>query len=293
MDPKIVIVSWFAVLGIISFSLAAAALAYEGMNRKKALPGAQAQGDWLFSGFHETVFSILYGKSDAETLCGIGRTEFGRLCRILHRKNDYERIVAMRAEGAACVFLSLVAAWAVSGSIPLALLSFTAGIAGFISLYVLPYSSLKNKAEERLFHVEDDLPRFLSLLEKAMDMPIDKAMLLTASKFRSPLSDDIIDSINKVSLGADGWQETLIDLARAYGLETFSDLVLEVINSYEQGVDIRHLVERKAHEVEQNRLYAVEAHDSKIKTLIYLPIIGLKILPLMVMICLPMLSDFL
>ena len=158
---------------------------------------------------------------------------------------------------------------------------------------MMPYSRLKSQVENKLFYVSDDLPRFLSLLEKAMDLPIDQAMLVTASKFDSPLSEDLIDSINKVALGANGWQETLLDLARTYEIENFSDLVLEIINSYEQGVNIRSLITRKAHEVEQSRMYAVESHDARIKTMIYLPIIGLKVLPLMALICLPMLGDIL
>ena len=96
-----------------------------------------------------------------------------------------------------------------------------------------------------------------------------------------------------MALGANGWQETLLDLARTYEIENFSDLVLEIINSYEQGVNIRPLVTRKAYEVEQSRMYAVESHDARIKTMIYLPIIGLKVLPLMALICLPMLGDIL
>lgn len=159
-------------------------------------------------------------------------------------------------------------------------------------LWVKPYSDIKSAAEERLFKIQDDLPRFLSLLEKAMDLPVDQAMLVTASRFSSPLSDDIMDSINKVSLGANGWTETLVDLAKIYKLDDFSDLMLEIVNSYEQGTNVRALVIRKSKEVEQNRLYAVESHDSKIKTLIFLPIIVFKVIPLMALICVPMMKDF-
>ena len=177
-------------------------------------------------------------------------------------------------------------------SIIIEVICFLIALTIFYIMWALPYNKLKSKADEKLFKIQDDLPRFLSLLEKAMDLPIDRAMLVTASHFQSPLSEDLIDSINKVSLGANGWTETLVDLARTYKIEDFSDLILEIVNSYEQGVNVRELVNRKATDVEQTRLFAVEAHDSKIKTLIFLPIIALKIIPLMLLICLPMIGDF-
>ena len=160
-------------------------------------------------------------------------------------------------------------------------------------LWYLPQKRMESEVADKLFYVKDDLPRFLSLLEKAMDLPIDQAMVVTASRFDSPLSQDLIDSINKVALGADGWQQTLMDLAKIYQIEDFSDLVLEIVNSYEQGVNVRPMVNRKSYEIEQSRMYAVEAHDAKIKTLIYLPVIVLKVLPLMALVCLPMLADVL
>ena len=83
-----------------------------------------------------------------------------------------------------------------------------------------------------------------------------------------------------------------MELAKVYNIESFNDLVLEIVNSYEQGVNIRPLINRKAFEIEQARLYDVEAHDAKIKTMIFVPVIALKVLPLMALICLPMLTDF-
>lgn len=292
MHASVIMVLCFATLSIIFLMLTLSCMVYDKTNRSKMLKENADAQDWLFSGFHHMVYGLFYKQPKSDTLCGISRREYERYCKILHRKNDFEAAVAMRIEGIFILLVCLVCAWLTASNILLTAVFALTGATGAMLLYGLPYSRLKGQVEDRLFRVKDDLPRYLSLLEKAMDMPIDKAMLLTASKFDSPLSEDIIDSINKVSLGADGWQSTLVDLARTYDIEVFSDLILEIINSYEQGVDIRPIVTRKAYEVEQNRLYAVEAHDSKIKTLIYLPIIALKILPLMAMICLPMLTNF-
>lgn len=298
MSSAILSSSVFAILAIFFISLSLASLIY-GRGVKKKTLGATTEGvkegeeeDWLFSGFHEAVFNLFYKDAKSDKLGGIDKAEYARYCKLLHRKNDFKNIVAMRMEGSILFLFCLLLAWIFSDNILFMAAFGVVGFAGYYLLYSVPYKKIQNQAEERLFHIQDDLPRYLSLLEKAMDMPIDKAMMLTATKFPSPLSEDIMDSIHKVSLGAEGWETTLMDLARTYNLEVFSDLVLEIIHSYDQGMDIRPVVTRKAKEVEEQRMFIVEAHDSKIKTLIYLPIIGLKILPLMAMICLPMLKDF-
>ena len=281
-----------SVIAIILFLIAIAVILYEKQKKSAAL-NKKADEDWLFSNFQRSIYNLFFKKSSSESLCGISRSEYKRYCRILHEPEQYENIIALRIEAVAISFIFLVLAYSLSFySIIIEVICFLIALTIFYIMWALPYNKLKSKADEKLFKIQDDLPRFLSLLEKAMDLPIDRAMLVTASHFQSPLSEDLNDSINKVSLGANGWTETLVDLARTYKIEDFSDLILEIVNSYEQGVNVRELVNRKATDVEQTRLFAVEAHDSKIKTLIFLPIIALKIVPLMLLICLPMIGDF-
>ena len=291
MKPEVIMVISLTVLSIFLIAIVLGAIVYERATKKRKLEKVKG-GEWLFSNFHNVVFDMIYKSSKAEKLCGVDRLEYERMCKIVHRSPEFKKIVAYRIEGAVICFLFLLMAYIMSYSVVAMIICLIAGIGSLYLLWIMPYSRLKSQVENKLFYVSDDLPRFLSLLEKAMDLPIDQAMLVTASKFDSPLSEDLIDSINKVALGANGWQETLLDLARIYEIENFSDLVLEIINSYEQGVNIRPLITRKAYEVEQSRMYAVETHDARIKTMIYLPIIGLKVLPLMALICLPMLGDF-
>ena len=281
-----------SVIAIILFLIAIAVILYEKQKKSAAL-NKKADEDWLFSNFQRSIYNLFFKKSSSESLCGISRSEYKRYCRILHEPEQYENIIALRIEAVAISFIFLVLAYSLSFySIIIEVICFLIALTIFYIRWSFPYNKLKSKADEKLFKIQDDLPRFLSLLEKAMDLPIDRAMLVTASHFQSPLSEDLIDSINKVSLGANGWTETLVDLARTYIFEHSSDLILEILNSYEQGVNVRELVNRKATDVEQTRLFAVEAHESKIKTLIFLPIIALKIVPLMLLICLPMIGDF-
>lgn len=293
MYAEIITIICITVISIIMIGCIIATILYDKLNHKRIIhTGENENNDWLFSNFQETVFDIFFKNPKSDVLCGISQTEYIRYCQVLHLVPNIKNMVAYRIEAVVISLTLGIIACIVSYSITAIAICCILIVITVYLLWILPYATFKTKAENRLYHIEDDLPRFLSLLEKAMDLPIDQAMKVTATKFKSPLSEDIMDSLNKVALGANGWTETLVNLAKIYKIEAFSDLILEIVNSYEQGVNVRSLVIRKAKEVEQNRLYAVESHDSQIKTLIFLPIIVFKVLPLMALICLPMIKDF-
>lgn len=293
MYAEIITIICITVISIIMIGCIIATILYDKLNHKRIIHSDENENnDWLFSNFQETVFDIFFKNPKSDVWCGISQTEYIRYCQILHVIPNIKNMVAYRIEAVVISLMLGIIACIVSYSITAIAICCIFIFFTVYLLWILPYATFKAKAENRLYHIEDDLPRFLSLLEKAMDLPIDQAMKVTAAKFKSPLSEDIMDSLNKVALGANGWTETLVNLAKIYKIEAFSDLILEIVNSYEQGVNVRSLVIRKAKEVEQNRLYAVESHDSQIKTLIFLPIIVFKVLPLMALICLPMIKDF-
>lgn len=277
----------FTVLAIFFVTFSLGIILY-GRKQKSIKLNAVSDDDWLFSDLFKAIFDLFYKKSTSDKLAGISRKEYTRYVKIMHKKDQYEDIVGKRAAGLCVLMLSIFLAYLTSSSTGSAIAFMMIGVLAFYFLYMMPYSNLKQQAENRLFHIVDDMPRFLSLMEKAMDLPVDQAMVTTAKKFKSPLSDDILDSINKVSLGADGWEKTLTDLAKLYDLQDFSDLILEIVSSYDQGLNIRPVINRKAYEVEQKRLYTVEEHDSKIKTLIFLPVMLTKVVPLMIVVVMPM-----
>ena len=267
-------------------------LVYEREKKKQSLYKID-KNEWLLSNLQDTLYDLVYKDKSRESIAGIKIEEYIRYCKVLHKKPNIKPLVSMRLEAYLIVLVCLLIGILLKDNIMAAIICIGLAVLAIIFLYYRPYADLKAKGEERLFHIKDDLPRFLSLLEKALDLPIDQAMMLTAKKFPSPLSEDLIDSINKVSLGANGWQETLVELAKVYNSDIFSDLILEIINSYEQGRNIRDVINRKTYEVEASRLYDIEAHDAKIKTMIFLPVMILKVVPLMLLVCLPMIGTFL
>ena len=279
-----------AVCAIILMLSTIAIVIYEVGTRNKVLSKTSgAEKDWLFSNIHETIYNIMVGKEPSGTSFGIRIDDYKRYCQMLRITYEPKKLIGMKIEGFAFLIISILISYLMLDNLMIAGIVVLVGVLFFVLLYMYPYSKIKNDAEERLYKVKDDLPRFLSLLEKALDFPVDQAILITARKFPSPLSDDLLMSLSEMSLGAGGWEDVLVELARTYQIETFNDVVLEIISAHKQGINIRPLVERKCVEIEKVRLYDMEAHDSKVKSMIYLPVMALKIVPLMGIICIPML----
>lgn len=264
---------------------------YERM-RRKTIINVSSEGDWLFGGFHDVVYDMFCGKDETKTKAfGIDLAEYGRLCEILHIEKKPKRIIAMRIEGIACFIIFFVLFYIFTNHIVLAEIFFAAALfAGWI-LAIRPISKMKKDADARIDEIRDDIPRFLALLEKALSFPIDQAILITAKKFKSPLSDDLMDCFHQVSLGAGGWQDMLKELASVYMIDSFNDIVMDIVNAYSQGINIREIISRKAIEIEKTRMYEVESRDAKTKSMIFLPIMATKIIPMIAMMCYPMIKD--
>ena len=153
------------------------------------------------------------------------------------------------------------------------------------------YSKLHNAVKARLYQIEDTLPRYLSLLSKALDLPVEQAIEITSKSFPCVLSEDLLECCHSIRFGAGGWQESLTKLAKVYKLDSFNGFVMDIIQAYSQGTDIKEAVERKAYALEQNRLYVVEQEDARTKTLVFIPMMVFKIVPLMALMMIPMIPS--
>ena len=287
MSSNLIIIMLVVCAAIVSILVLISIIVYKKKNTTR-----NKSDDWLFNGIHEIIYDFSYKKPPEKKRCGINIEEYEGICNLLHIKPDLKTLVAKRIEGLFILFCCIIIGILVIDYIIAAICFMVLGCLAFYLLCVMPYFSLKTQAENKIFKIKEDLPRFLTLVEKALDLPIDQAIMITAKLFKSPLSDDFIECSNRVSLGGSSWQDALLEMAKSYHIDVFSDLVLDITNSYNQGLDIRVLVQRKIYEMEQNRIYAAEEHDAKIKSMIFLPIIFFKVIPIMVLVCLPMVIDF-
>ena len=293
MNVDIMVLAALSGMSMAMITMLCATWYYEISQRDRKRIGedvSEREEDWLFSGFHEKLYRLFFREDPKGMVLGIDLSKYEKACQVLHAKPEPEKIIAMRLEGLFAMLLCLILAY-LSGRIStmVPLLFVFSGFCFLFLLGVYPLARIKKEASDRITLVQDDLPRFVILLEKAMDLPVDQAILITAGKFRSPLSDDLIHGFREASLGVSGgWQKTLIRLAKQYSITEFSSLVLNILNAYNNGSDIREAVTRKGKELEQSQLYSIEEKDSKIRTLVFIPVILFKLVPVTVLLILPM-----
>ena len=290
MDTEILAIAFLGGAAVFLICLTLMILAYDRSLKKKKLTNKD-ENDWLFHDFHEKFYAAFIGKEPEGTIFGIDVKECEHMCKVLKQPDMTKQIIGMRLEGLLLFILALGFTYVLQPVPVLAGVTAILGIFAITTLSVIPYSKLQSSVKARLYEIEEALPRYLSLLSKALDLPIEQAIEVTAQSFPSALSSDLMDCCNSIRLGADGWQESLTRLARVYRLDTFNGFVMDIVQAYSQGTDIKEAVIRKTYALEQNRLYVVEQEDARTKTLIIIPMVVFKIIPLMAIMLVPMLPS--
>lgn len=290
MDTGILAVAFLGGAATICACLTIMVLAYDRSIRKKKLTDRD-ENDWLFHNFHERFYAVFVGKEPEGTIFGVDTRECAHFCRVMKEEDCTKKIIAMRLEGLFLFIFALAATYVLQPVPILAGVAAILGVFAITTLTVMPYSKLKSNVKNRLYEIEEALPRYLSLLSKALDLPIEQAIEVTAQSFPCALSSDLMDCCNSIRLGADGWQESLTRLAGVYQLDSFNGFVMDIIQAYSQGTDIKEAVVRKTYALEQNRLYVVEQEDARTKSLIIVPMVIFKIIPLMAIMLVPMLPS--
>ena len=280
MDTGILAVAFLGGAATICACLTIMVLAYDRSIRKKKLTDRD-ENDWLFHNFHDKFYAAFIGKEPEGTIFGVDTRECAHFCRVMKEPDCTKKIIAMRLEGLFLFIFALAATYVLQPVPILAGVAAILGVFAITTLTVMPYSKLKSNVKNRLYEIEEALPRYLSLLSKALDLPIEQAIEVTAQSFPCALSSDLMDCCNSIRLGADGWQESLTRLAEVYQLDTFNGFVMDIIEA----------VVRKTYALEQNRLYVVEQEDARTKSLIIVPMVIFKIIPLMAIMLVPMLPS--
>ena len=158
----------------------------------------------------------------------------------------------------------------------------------------LPIHFAEAAANKRRFAIANELPRFLDMLHTALliGLPVDKAIEITASNLKGTvLSEELLETLTDTQMGAYTWQEALEQLASRYGVDTFSDFVLDINNSYNLGASIQEAVARKSKEIKQTNLVAMKERAAKLTNTILVPVLLFKIIPIMALMLIPVITE--
>lgn len=243
--------------------------------------------EWLFSGFFENAYDELFKHKKPEEIApkvGIGVEEYYRDCAIARVKPNLKKSVILAVFGLVLMFACLIIGLFTSYFICLI------GFFAYLILAEFEKRRMHRISENRREEIEDDLPRFLDLLEAELvvGLPIENAIYILCRKLPDMLlAREFMDSLNRMKLGADGWQDALTDMADRYNVETLSSFVLNITTAYRRGISITRTIETKNRDIKQSHIVSIRERSGKVTNAILLPTALLQLIPMVVFLLFP------
>lgn len=258
-------------------------------------------GDSPFKSLNNTIFNIFYNvDKDNEddlkvqaTKIKIDIESLEMYNKMLNLKPDYVAVISQRTL-ALLIGIASVIVLLVGFALGINLLGI--GLAGIVIALLIafyPGAKLKSKALEKKRIIEDNLIYFSDLLITALrtKIPVWEALVKTSKYYDSILSEEILE-INKKALTSDkSWNTQLENLALKYDSPILSEFVSNIITASETGSDFVKVINDTSDYLKTSKLNRVQEEAKKFGTTMLFPLMAFKLLPIMVMLMLPALSQ--
>lgn len=255
-------------------------------NRKNS--PKENQDEWLFSDWTHKIYSIFFDDKDPSEICkkmGINPRNYLNSCKILKIEPDLKSIVTKKFVGLVIFILSVFASLLLEETIFAFL-----GMAFAIIFILFPGKAEESKAKNRRICLTQELPRFLDLLETALyiNLPISSAIEVTVKHLEDTvIAEEFNEAMMFAKIGAGDWQTALLNIADRYSVDEFSDFVMDLIISYEKGLSIYESVKKKNEDIKQTELMRAKEKATKLNTMVLIPIVIFKIVPLLAIMLVP------
>lgn len=248
--------------------------------------------EWLYSNFLEKLYDTFFGKKDPVEVAKAFGLEYDKYminCQIINKNPNMKKEAMLRIFG---VFGFVIGALA-SILMGLNLIPFVIGVIIYLLCVSRVTKNVSKAAENKKVKIMTELPRFVDLLQSALDigLPVDIAISETAKTVPCIISEELNLSIVQMELGAESWQKALENMAHKYEINVFSDFVLDIITAYNKGISVKDAVARKSYEIRQSALLRAKEKTAKLSTSILVPIMIYKIVPLLAIMLVPIVKQ--
>lgn len=236
-------------------------------------------------------------KSSPEVIAdklGIATDKYMFNCNILGIKPNVERIILMRVIAIIIIIISTLLMFLINDLlIMICIMIAVLTISGLI--FIAPTVNIQSKAKAKQEQFESEIPRFLDLLQTALriDLPVVTAIRTTAESTGGVLAEELLESLAISEVGSSGWQKALYGIATKYEVDAFSDFVLDIITAYEKGSSIVESVERQSRDIKQSSILKAKEDAAKMSSVVLLPIVFFKMIPLMIILFAPIVMSLL
>ncbi len=267
-------------------AISAAVIVIGSMPKKSRL--VSENNEWLIDNFWRKLYNAVFGNTDPVKIIKAFGLEYDKYmldCSLLGKTPDFETEAMMRVIGTFSFFFGLIFAVILYSPFPMVL-----GIAVYLLLCSYPVRKTHSQAEQRKLRMANEMPRFVDLLLAALEinLPIEIAIKKTADAVPCVLSDELKTTFAETEIGAKNWQQALESIAQKYEVDQLSDFVLNIITAFNKGVSVTDAVAREAFAVRQSLLLSAKERTAKMTSIILVPLVVFKILPLMVILMYPL-----
>jgi tight adherence protein C len=140
--------------------------------------------------------------------------------------------------------------------------------------FILPFSFVRTKADQRSKKIRRSLPDFLDLLYVSVEagLGFDMALQKTSDKMPGPLSEEITKILDEVSKGRNR-QDALRGMANRIGIDELSYFVTSVIQTEQLGSNITNVLKVQSNTMRQKRRQRAEEAAAKVPVKMLFPLV--------------------
>lgn len=247
---------------------------------------------WLFDGWQVTLYDLIFKDRPTTSvgkMIGMDVEKYLADCILIRKEEQSKVVIIDKFVG----FLIIAVGCFIGIVVKNPYIMFASLLVAF-PFVTLPIHFVETAADKRKFVIADELPRFLDMLHTALliGVPVDSAIELTAHNLRGTvLAEELLETLADTKVGAYSWQEALEQLAQRYNVDSFSDFVLDINNSYNLGASIQDSVARKSKEIKKTNLVAMKERAAKLTNTILLPVLLFKIVPILALMLIPIVME--
>lgn len=247
---------------------------------------------WLFDGWQVALYDLIFKDKPTTAIgkmIGMDVEKYLADCILIRKEEQSKVVIIDKFVG----FLIIAIGCFIGIVVRNPYIMFASLLVAF-PFVTLPIHFVETAADKRKFVIADELPRFLDMLHTALliGVPVDSAIELTAHNLRGTvLAEELLETLADTKVGAYSWQEALEQLAQRYNVDSFSDFVLDINNSYNLGASIQDSVARKSKEIKKTNLVAMKERAAKLTNTILLPVLLFKIVPILALMLIPIVME--
>lgn len=199
-----------------------------------------------------------------------------------------EEIASMKMLGTAgaIMFFLLGAGLSNTAFILLGILSYLLG--GFV-----PIAVLDQKIKQRKEAIEKELPDFLDLLKSVTEagLVIQEAIVKITERMNTPLAEEFKMVMAETKANGGQWRVAMENMAFRNNIDSLSDVVSDILISYEKGTSITETLEKEANAMRQLRNFKCQERAKGLSVKLIIPMAIFSFFPLLILLLAPMLIE--